>query len=131
MREQVVTPITAKLANLKGFNISCDKLYRGDNLIDSHHGYDFDISAPTQSILQTWLRDKKEVDIEVELCTDHELIVCYPRTYQSGYYTKDGFNMVEGFYSTYEEALEEGLQGALAQLTLIRVNTKGIYTEEI
>jgi len=60
------------------------------------------ISAPTQSELQTWLRDQFNLKVFV----DSGLI--------SGYrYKIIHFSEPDGTYNSYEEALEEGLFEAL------------------
>ena len=70
----------------------------------------YSITAPTQSLLQKWLREKHELSIEV--FSDEarwEVIVEKLPSYSahdSEYSTDDKFN-------TYEEALERGLKQAL------------------
>lgn len=64
-------------------------------------------SAPTQSLLQKWLREVHNIFVGVELIeTKYGAAVCR---------TTDGSLLLDGFTTTktYEEALEEGLLEAL------------------
>ena len=71
IEEQIISLETAKLANNKGFNVECDYFYnRGSNYKlqnDSiiRTGDDLIYEAPTQSLLQKWLRDLHGVDIHI------------------------------------------------------------------
>ena len=75
------------------------------NIIENH------FSAPTQSLLQKWLREKHDINLRVasNSKTSHfpvnELLDLYKTI---GYSQKD-----TKIYKTYEEALEKGLQEAL------------------
>ena len=123
MSEQLVTFETAKLAFDKGFNHIKPNVF-GDSmcytkegeLIPAHRGnaaagY---ILAPTQSLLQTWLRNQK---ILVDAIPIHVIDVWgwkVSGVHENGYlYLKEVFSER---CSTYEEALEKGL---LAGLNLI------------
>lgn len=115
MEEQLVTFETAKLAKEKGFNISCDARWwiepasdwklskqgviKCDNSGDS-------ISAPTQPLLQKWLREVHRVEIAVQWFDN-----CYIKAVAKKPFKANTYR-VEGFQS-YEEALETGLQEAL------------------
>lgn len=132
MEENKVTFETAKLAKEKGFDIDCKNKYietlehtlemgRGGDCtfpyqaprILSSHSYDtWDIvhcSAPTQSLLQKWLREVHNIHITI-------------LRYQKGKYylvsvvgndeneNENDFNVK---YTYFEEALECGLQQGL------------------
>ena len=78
MEEQLITFETAKLAKKKGFNENIAHLYLNNG--ESDYDYDwlrknsnlnsaFDdgaiCTAPTQSLLQKWLRETHNIDVEV------------------------------------------------------------------
>lgn len=125
--EEICTYEVAKLAKEKGFNIpthyayneNCQKamymeLCLNRNTKDSHS-----ISAPTQSLLQRWLREEKGVAIE---------IVALPATYISGlfeykhsvFWNSNGHYMEAEYddriFGTYELALEDALKYTLENL---------------
>lgn len=144
MKEQKISFETAKLAKEKGFNLWCEKQYvetlehtldcgRGD-VITFPYQYprviitgkltEWDINygfAPTQSLLQKWLREEYNCIVEV--------VFQYSVAYTGGkikyfstvdYYGKDMENAItedadfrSKLYNTFEEALEVGLQEAL------------------
>jgi hypothetical protein len=91
MKEQLITSETAKLASEKGYS----PILLGDN---------FKNDLPTQSLLQRWLREVHNIDInmakdslDIYHCSVYNnLTVCNPL-----------------FSRQYEEALEKGLQEAL------------------
>ena len=69
--------------------------------------------APTQSLLQKWLRDVHNIHIDVSPESDHELITITPYVY-SYYVHKDKEVYVNTkFYDNYEEGLEDALKRAL------------------
>ena len=115
MQEQLITFETAKVAKEKGFQYNTD-----NNLYYNSNGYlnilqfsEEDVPAPTQSLLQRWLREKYNQHIylfpldngkwgfennSISINLDH-IFINY---------------MYEGKeYNSYEEALEVGLQEAL------------------
>ena len=139
MEEQLISFETANLAKEKGFNIPCENFYityidddvvdlfnyeeqRGSGFAELYrNNKEFKFSAPTQSLLQKYLRDVHNlyVDSYHDLTADGKIIQ---------YYTSWGFlqqkdingnQNVNGWYDeyndwkTYEEALEKGLQEAL------------------
>ena len=113
MENQLITFETAKLANEKEFNISQDCGYESngtyfDNSQDydgCKFGYCKEIYlAPTQSLLQRWLREEYNIHITIN-CKRTDLSL-------------DGFWYVmksqeSKMFNTYEEALEKGLYEAL------------------
>ena len=120
MTEQLISFETAKLAKEKGFEdrvnnafytfkgkLNSGKLLQTYNFTKNGEGCD----APTQSLLQKWLREEKEVVVLIGLQgTDNEF------TTTIDYDFKDGDSTtiyVWGYYKTYEKALEKGLKEAL------------------
>lgn len=73
-------------------------VYRRKNL-----NYNFVCYAPTQSLLQKWLREVHSIHIEIN------------KEKENVFFAFNNHSIKEqiGFGSSYEEALEKGLQGAL------------------
>ena len=126
MKEQLVNFETAKLAKEKGFNHikancygdnMCYQLPEG-NLINAVKGnvklgY---ILAPTQSLLQKWLREVHNIHIYVEPYwkeEDAKNINVKPEYCAWYIHGQIDIDEVPEFDKTYEEALEKGLQDAL------------------
>jgi len=126
MKEELISFETAKLAKEKGF-VGCRKRYCSDSVATELHSLPFNeltkdiptlYPAPTQSLLQKWLRDEKSINIEVTHYHNKQ----EPEKWSydvtsipigSGYYlTHD----LDNPFKTYEEALEKGLQEALKML---------------
>ncbi len=114
MTEQLVSFDTAELAMQKRFHIKCDKIYNHIKEVWSTHYKDMSnddpdpgayCTAPTQSLLQKWLREVHKILLWVEpIATDKwEFGINYPN---------GGFGDAKE-YKTFEEALEVGLQEAL------------------
>lgn len=107
MEEQLITFETAKLANKKGFNIIC--LYRYNTLGKLTEGIIFDnkdIPAPTQTLLQKWLREKHNLHIAIH----------YHKSTKYDYVVDNSMgNGIDCglFYDSFEEALEDSLYKAL------------------
>jgi hypothetical protein len=125
MEEQLISFNTAKLVKEKGFdNTSLPQYIQYDTddwrLKDNQEynelnntigiGNKIRISAPTQSLLQRWLREIHKIYIDVESVLvglyDIEFICS---NYQVLEYSRLRLNQCK----TYEEALEKGLQEAL------------------
>jgi len=120
MKEQLITFETAKLAKEMGFQ-SYTSFYYSEGMeikgtkIGMHgnpNAYG-GISAPTQSLLQKWLREKHKI-VVIPRYYHNEIANGYVYDYRitdiAGKYEDYGF--VDD-YKTYEEALEEGLVAAL------------------
>lgn len=134
MKEQLISFKTAKLAKEKGFDEYCDYIYKKDKDVrkccyyegendDFDEGYNKNselpffendlITAPTQSLLQKWLRETHKIHLSIDnnnyeklgnWCFDiHNL----PKT------IKYLWTRGDKTYSSYEEALEKGLQETL------------------
>ncbi len=136
MEEQLISFETAKLAKEKGFNTPCVDTYKGGKLYkhkDKRYNSAFKrqfvvapiknsnmlnakiyrCSAPTQSLLQKWLREKHNLHINImadkiyykgniDIVFDIDII------------DSKGERLISiSPIETYEEALERGLQNAL------------------
>jgi hypothetical protein len=112
MKEQLITFETAELAKEKGFDISSRSdgvgmdVFKNGRLThtifyDKNHIY-----APTQSLLQKWLREKHNIHICVKFFgQSHQ----YTLEVSEDYYSPTRYIGIE----TYEEALEKGLYESL------------------
>jgi hypothetical protein len=147
MTENIVLFETAKLAKEKGFNELCKLKYYntygrfetiygsgkyhddilGEEWVDGKQGVLLDnrpnlfpndeFNAPTQSLLQKWLRETHQLDIEIETVWEDDRKVfkkycpwVYYRANEEG-----GDEPIVGL-NTYEEALEEALIQALKSI---------------
>lgn len=134
MKDQLVTFYTAKLAKEKGFDWKCLDNYNSegivpgyDSLIHISHYYDSVeeylftknsdsnfhkdwVTAPTQSLLQKWLREEHDIHcvVNVNPMSWHWALF---KTTRAIRLQRSGRG--KGMFYTYEEALEEGLQEAL------------------
>ena len=122
MKEQLITFETAQLAKERGFDAP-SKCYHSDgsfqdrdNLTDynswpQNTKDEFLISAPTQSLLQKWLR---EIHIHINVCPHGDYKLFLVEIYHPTETNKSGYTPIEGVRgNTYEEALEKGLIEAL------------------
>lgn len=134
INDQLISFETAKLAKEKGFNIptrgfiepkyhdtlefiddTCLYVYDGYSPIKEHHqileeGW---YLAPTQSLLQRWLREVHNINVESNYLPNIQKYGCLyiPMT---GKAKRSDIKFVHKFYyDTYEEALEIGLYQAL------------------
>lgn len=131
MKEQLITFETAKLAKEKRFNLEClhyyDKNgYKPDRwessgsstdtdvpiyLEEFYHNYNskgwanVECSAPTQSLLQKWLRNVHNILIYVDPRSHH--------IFQYHIITSDNEIIGSNRLNSWEETLEEGLKAAL------------------
>jgi hypothetical protein len=145
IHEEICTYELAKLAKEKGFNEECRDFYCDDKLqkritrtscnrqvtsfdycsnsmledYDSPKEY-YNIAAPTQSLLQRWLREEKSVTICVDIFDDgwfFDISTFYKQ--DTGVYEVDipyKSSNVSPVYDTYELALEDALKYALENL---------------
>jgi hypothetical protein len=134
---------TAILAKIKGFDEFCDWVWNPDTQeserlmyyegspyeepgftknSDIEEGYSFTHVVPTQSELQTWLRNVHGIHISIEVSYDdlkqfkgYENLV-YRNSDEKWAslmeYIKDDYSL----FTTYEDALEDGLVKALMML---------------
>ena len=131
MREQLIKFKTAKLAKKKGFNTPCYTWYNPNGVCLSkmsepeEEGFAVTISdllnetipeggflCPTQSLLQKWLREKYKIIVTVGTCGS--LNTCH---YEIWTPEQEKIDDV-WIDTTYEKALEIGLQKALNLITL-------------
>lgn len=128
MEETKVQFDTAKLAKEKLFNLKVDSYYTlfHKQLITVNNKLDFNsfvvtkeatyhsssYSAPTQSLLQKWLREIHQIQIQIHYCGDKFPTV--EKDYDAYYpiINDECGNIVD----TYEEALEEALEKALNKI---------------
>lgn len=135
MKDQLITFETAKLAKEKGFNEYCYNYWIDENTQTNEHYIgklvkEFKpIPAPTQSLLQKWLREKHNIDVVIsperyytgvnylvqaqkwDLNADPEVKLNF--VIKGSCWYNDNHE-----YPTYEEALEKGLQEALKLIEL-------------
>lgn len=122
MQEQLITFETAKLVKEKSFDIPVDGRYYWD--------YKWKLSrkgatqwkkdedsypAPTQSLLQKWIRESNRLYIEIYVSNDHinkkqgfQYLILKPDKMVIKHLKAGNI-----LFNTYEEALEEGLKQAL------------------
>lgn len=128
IHDELVTYGVAKLAKEKGFNEGCLFYYQNgvtesDGCYNHYNMGNKNIcSAPTQSLLQRWLREEKGVHITIDRDLDfnekdyiYEWQASQRKDLGDGCYRVINESDME-FYSTYEEALEKALKYALENL---------------
>lgn len=120
MTEELVTLETAKLLKEKGFNEYCKNVIDINNILrETLYRTNSDLpkqcfSLPTQSIAQKWLRETKNLHIEIYRSAvgyGYAIVKADNGTWQEDDDSRgpnDG-----GLWDTYEEALEAGIQEAL------------------
>jgi hypothetical protein len=128
MRDDVILFETAKLARDKGFKIPCDGRYYWDHKwqlslkgavkCSNDSGMDdranVSYCAPTQSLIQKWLRDEHRIYVTVSSIEDGEAILFDYAIKQKAQIF--GFSEIQSKleeFKTYEEALEAGIIKAL------------------
>ena len=121
MVDQIIEFETAKTAKKKGFDIPWGvgnsrgvfDAYREDGKLGSCVLSDglYDIQAPTQSLLQKWLREKHNISISVEFKLDkHPILKYFTLVYNI---KARHIQHNRELKNTYEEALEVGLKEGL------------------
>lgn len=108
MKDQLISFKTAKLAKERGFNWSSTYTYEKD------YNKTIEIilyKAPTQSLLQKWLREVHNTHISIQYFLDHDL------DNFEVYITNNHLTKKKYLFDTYEQALEAGL---LEGLNLIK-----------
>lgn len=127
MKEQLINFETAKLAKEKGFDVPTRDFYADEswedekvyncgtvgypeftNDMESDHGFGNITPTSTQSLLQKWLREVHNIDVESRG-------VRYTGDSKTSYYQPymNGSILAMVRYNSYEEALEIALQEAL------------------
>lgn len=125
IHEEICTYEVCKLAKDKGFNWICSHYYRTNNkdLFRVFPCEDWSdirerINAPTQSLLQRWLREEKMIIVEVSAFPNEkkEFVFDWVVLWNPLYITdSDAYSNGEN-YPTYELALEDALKYALENL---------------
>ena len=139
MKETIVSFPVAKLAKEKGFDEICYSYYKNEELklgpfcktITSNlYGKrteifkytnsenDNHITAPTQSLLQKWLREEHQINVESNYLPNIQKYRCLYVPMTMDIPNKEKYSLRSKYYGidnheTYEQALEEGLQEAL------------------
>ena len=120
MTEEFVTLETAKLMKEKGFNEYCKNVIDIDNILrvtlyrTNSNLPKQCFSLPTQSLAQRWLRETKNLHIEIYRSAvgyGYAIVKADNGTWQEDDDSRgpnDG-----GLWDTYEEALEAGIREAL------------------
>lgn len=117
MTEELVTLETAKLLKKKGFNEYCKNVIDVDSILRETLYRTNDnlpkqcFSLPTQSIAQKWLRETKNLHIEISYMYENYWIydiLTIPNHDLVGLSDRPIIH-----YKSYEEALEAGIQEAL------------------
>lgn len=126
MEEQLIEFSTGQIAKTKGFNVPCDARWwiePASNWKESKQGAvkcknssEDSIARPTQSLLQKWLREVHKIAVLVDFDKnqDGEGIMYVVNWQLIEELHKGGYS--EKQYSTYEEALEVGLQEGLKHI---------------
>lgn len=142
--EELINYPTAQLAKQAGFNALCKSVFtdRQDIVEEQQTAYGIAMSIddcnrytylrPTQSLLQRWLREVCNYEVQVHYLPNIEVYCC---TYTPKAVKPNTFKSVEKFkkhvsqyystkrHKTYELALEQALQEALT----IIINRKDAY----
>lgn len=109
MTEELISFDTAKLAKEKGFKkIFCHYGYKKSGKVTVMPSY---YDAPTQSLLQKWLREVHEIEVNpAQNFTKGGIKMQYNISIESYKYNHLGKYI---YGNTYEEVLEVGLQEGL------------------
>lgn len=125
IHEEICTYDVCKLAKEKGFNEyeACNHIYEDDEqwytltTYTNAKGIDWSKDkftvAPTQSLLQRWLREEKHCNIEIAVCPAPISIWIFVWSVSYG---TDSHYSHRCNYDTYEQALEDALRYALKKL---------------
>ncbi len=118
MKEQLITFETAKLAKKKGFDIPVHYCFNKDGILSKHRPLKINwnwkiyktnrivFSAPTQSLLQKWLREEHNLILIIKYRKD------LPNQYGYHLYNRVSLHCSDN----YEEALEIGLIETLKRI---------------
>jgi len=125
MKDTLIEFETARLAKEKGFKNKSNYYNGAGELIIPNHNHSnnmmqrFRFEAPTQSLLQKWLRKKYDIYVEVALDYGYYNDADVKETYGIHGFVFEIVNKGKEktedsqLYKTYEEALEKGLMEAL------------------
>lgn len=124
IHEGICTYEVAKLAKEKGFNVPTAEFYNEDGDIGcyprafTHNEFpDGDYAAPTQSLLQRWLREEKALHIQITLWEKgwYYDIWAFEHYEEEKEYSAKMLHQSKDF-TTYELALEDALAYSLKNL---------------
>ena len=125
MKDELITKETAILAKEKEFNNGCGFLwgeydgYEGLHWMDNFNQFNNDkqFSAPTQSLLQCWLREIYDIQVYAYSNTIYIKNNVSKHKDYVVYINGEAINDArDGEFRTYEQALEIGLQVALERI---------------
>lgn len=112
MEEQIISFETAKLANKKRFDWWAKDRYNRKGLFNESKAWS--VSAPTQALLQKWLREEHKLWVDVGIKERYETTTINFEIWSveenDWIANHDWFNTT---FQSYEEALEQGLKTAL------------------
>ena len=120
IHEEICTYEVCRLAKEKGFNGKCYHYYqKGELQTDKcfnryNKGVDSICSAPTQSLLQRWLREEKKWNVVVRMYEDEGYYWFIQNS--KGKLQESYFTYADEMFATYELALEDALKYALENL---------------
>ena len=121
MEERLIEFNTAELAKKKGFDLNCRFLYKSKLGWEEGIGVDYNwnrfnsYSAPTQSFLQTWLREIHDIHIQILIYSWSERTYYYKihskRAYvsNSSKFILDSDVVIGKYVDVLEKALHHGL----------------------
>ena len=110
IHEEICTYEVAKLAKEKGFNAPTDFCYEQSGCLVRCGS----IAAPTQSLLQRWLREEKKWNIVVRMYENEGYYWFIQNS--KGELQESYFTYADEMFATYELALEDALKYALKKL---------------
>lgn len=121
--EDYVSFETAKLLKEKGFDQNCPTYYLDGQVWRHYHcevipkGKPI-FAAPTQSVASKWIREVHKLNIEVYRTASGYIacIVKIPSGTDLKFLETDGDDLASGTYTTYEKAIEAGIQYCLEHL---------------
>ena len=120
IHEEICTYEVCKLAKEKGFDVDCEAFYYDDGFLqyakfENWNGrYINKFSAPTQSLLQRWLREEKKWNIVVRMYENEGYYWFIQNS--KGELQESYFTYADEMFATYELALEDALKYALENL---------------
>lgn len=116
MQDTLISFETAKLANELNFNINTSFTYSPQGELFNILDLKYPIKAPTQSLLEKWLREKHNIDIEHKIINNKGI-------------KQYGFDIIifdKGVYIKleYKKSFEKGLENALYEALKLVKNEK-------
>jgi hypothetical protein len=117
MIETIISLETAKLVKEKGFYLQVTSFYNKNGTLGvcsiQSGFFDSEYRAPTQSLLQKWLREVHHINVESNYLPNIKKYGCLYIP-MGGKSKRSDVNFVDKkYYDTYEDALEIGLQKGL------------------